>query len=99
MIYLDNSATSFYKPGAVIKAVSSALKNPVNIGRSVSRKAFLYSRKIYNVRELICEFIGGKEAESVIFTNNATTQKSVVNVYKYASISAQKEQKGKRNAQ
>ena len=30
------------------------------------------SSKIYSVREKICEFIGGKEPESIVFTNNAT---------------------------
>lgn len=73
MIYLDNAATSDYKPRSVKKAVSDALSNPVSIGRTTNKKAFLYSRKIYEVRERICLFIGGKEPESVIFTSNATS--------------------------
>ena len=73
VIYLDNSATSDYKPKEVKKAVINALSNPVNVGRTANKKAFLYSRKIYETRERICNFIGGEEPESVIFTNNATT--------------------------
>lgn len=73
MIYLDNSATSDFKPRAVKKAVLNALSNPVNIGRTANKKAFLYSKKIYEARETICDFIGGKEPESIVFTNNATT--------------------------
>lgn len=72
MIYLDNSATSDYKPGEVKKAVLNALSNPVNVGRTANKKAFLYSKKIYETRERICDFIDGEEPESVIFTNNAT---------------------------
>ena len=72
MIYLDNSATSYFKPRAVKKAVLNALSHPVNIGRTSNPKAFLYSKKIYLARETICDFIGGKEPESVVFTNNAT---------------------------
>jgi len=73
VIYLDNSATSDFKPKEVKKAVLNALSNPVNIGRTTNKKAFFYSRKIYEARERICDFIGGEEPESVVFTNNATT--------------------------
>ncbi len=72
MIYLDNSATSDKKPYQVKKAVMEALNNPVNIGRSTGKNAFLYSRKIYEAREEICDLIGGNEPQSVMFTLNAT---------------------------
>ena len=72
MIYLDNSATSDKKPPSVKKAVLKALDSPVNIGRSTNKKAFLYSKKVYAAREEICDLIGGREPESVMFTLNAT---------------------------
>ena len=50
MIYLDNAATSFYKPKCVAEAVVKALYSTGNSGRGNSGEALAASRLIYDTR-------------------------------------------------
>lgn len=73
MIYLDNAATSFPKPRAVINDVNFCLKKYCgNPGRSSHRLSVKAIEEIYAVRELVAEMIGAEGAEHIIFSYNAT---------------------------
>ena len=72
MIYLDNAATSGKKPESVIKAVSGALHNPVNIGRGSGKTAFIAAEKVFLARMKVCELLNIDTPENIVFTNNAT---------------------------
>ncbi len=71
MIYLDNGATSLYKPASVEKAMIRALRNCANPGRGGYAAADRAAREVYN-----CRCIAGKmfdcQPEQVIFTKNCT---------------------------
>lgn len=73
MIYLDNAATSFPKPGAVIREVNRCIKHYCgNPGRSSHNLSLRASEAVYNTRERIANHLGGVEAENIVFTPNAT---------------------------
>ena len=73
MIYLDNAATSFPKPRAVIRDLNFCLKKYCgNPGRSSHKLSIKAIEEIYNTRELIAEMIDAEGAEHIIFTYNAT---------------------------
>ena len=71
--YLDNSATSWPKPPAVIAAISESLTNyggsPGRSGHHFSVKA---SKEVFETRELIASFFNSPSSDRVIFTSNAT---------------------------
>ena len=69
MIYLDNAATSRYKPAQVIYEMEKQLKNSANAGRSGHTSALKAGQKIEETRNYIREYIN---AESVVFTKNCT---------------------------
>lgn len=73
MIYLDNTATSWPKPPAVLKAMVEVLElaggNP---GRSGHRLSIAAARIIYDTREETARFFGITDPLRVIFTGNAT---------------------------
>lgn len=71
MIYLDNAATSRFKPKGVIKAVVQEIKNSANPGRSGHREAIKSLERVYNARETVAKFVGSKNGE-VIFTSSCT---------------------------
>lgn len=72
MIYLDNAATTFPKPQSVANSLVRGIKcfggNPGRSGHLLSLRT---SEKIYNIRENIANFFGGK-TENIIFTSNCT---------------------------
>lgn len=72
MVYLDNAATSFYKPEAVkkqtIKAINTLTANPGRSGHKLSQKVAM---KIFETRELVKDFFGATDY-SLIFTKNCT---------------------------
>ncbi|RRD40672.1 aminotransferase class V-fold PLP-dependent enzyme [Leptotrichia sp. OH3620_COT-345] len=72
MIYLDNAATSYYKPEEVINAVCEAMKTMGNAGRGANDASLSSARKIYETREKICDFFNGESSKQVVFTSNAT---------------------------
>ena len=71
-VYLDNAATSFPKPACVVDAVTSAVKtlggNPGRSSHSLARKT---ADAVFDTREAVADFFGGK-SERVVFTLSAT---------------------------
>ncbi|MBR6779231.1 MAG: aminotransferase class V-fold PLP-dependent enzyme [Clostridia bacterium] len=72
MIYLDNAATSFYKPQIVQDTVKDSLnKYTANPGRSGHDLSYMVAEKVFETREKLKQFFNAKEHE-VIFTKNCT---------------------------
>ena len=72
MIYLDQAATSYPKPAAVIEAVCSALATAGNSGRGVHGMSLAASRLIYQARWELAEFFGASDPSQIAFSANAT---------------------------
>lgn len=73
MIYLDNAATSFPKPPAVIRAMAGTLqKLGANPGRGGHALSLCAGRVVNNCRELLAQAFGAPDAEHVIFTGSCT---------------------------
>ena len=72
MIYLDNAATTLYKPQCVYDAVMHAMKNYGNSGRGYTATSLEASRCIFEARKCLTEFFGGDNTSGLIFTSNAT---------------------------
>ena len=72
MIYLDNAATTLYKPQCVYDAVMHAMKNYGNSGRGYGETSLEASRCIFETRKCLTEFFGGDNVSGLIFTSNAT---------------------------
>lgn len=73
MIYLDNAATSFPKPFAVIEAVNRALSvYGANPGRGGYKMSVDVSVAVFHVREQLNGFFEGYGPETVCFTQNCT---------------------------
>lgn len=71
MIYLDNGATSFHKPGAVYRAVTEAMRTCANPGRGGYEAAMEASRRLYGCREAAAKLFDCVP-EQVVLTNNCT---------------------------
>jgi cysteine desulfurase family protein len=73
MIYLDNAATSFPKPQETFQHLTNFVEkiggNPGRSGHTLSVEA---ARIIFEAREMLTDFIGGKDSERLIFTQNGT---------------------------
>ncbi|MEG2117359.1 MAG: aminotransferase class V-fold PLP-dependent enzyme, partial [Clostridia bacterium] len=72
MIYLDNSATSGFKPSAVIQEVENALRFSANPTRSGHKRALSMGQKVFYVRELVSNLFNFDAPQRVIFTKNCT---------------------------
>lgn len=73
MIYLDNAATTFYKPLEVKQAVNNSMNlYTANAGRGAHKLAQLSAEKIYNVREKALNFFGANNHQC-IFTSGCTS--------------------------
>jgi cysteine desulfurase/selenocysteine lyase len=73
MIYLDNAATSFPKPKETIEALNNFILNiGGNPGRSGHTLSLEAARIIFETREKLTEFVGGRDSERLIFTQNGT---------------------------
>lgn len=73
MIYLDNAASSWPKPAAVMKAMNHVLQEVgANPGRSGHRLSVEAARIIYAVRESIARLFNSTDPLRVIFCPNAT---------------------------
>jgi len=72
-IYLDNSATSWPKPPAVIAAISEYLTNyGGSPGRSGHHFAIKAAKEVFETRELLASLFNAPSSDRVIFTANAT---------------------------
>ena len=73
MLYLDNGATSYPKPEAVIDSYAKYLRE---VGASPSRggyeTAITAGRKVFETRMNISKLFGSSNPERIIFTKNAT---------------------------
>ena len=78
MIYLDNAATGFPKPGWVVQTVAQALRvygaNPGRGGYSLSLAA---GEQVFRVRQLLAREYGA-QPERVIFTSGCTMSMNLV---------------------
>ncbi len=73
MIYLDNAATTYYKPYGVKRAVNDAMNlYTANAGRGGHKLAQLSAQKIYEVREKVLKFFNANEHDC-IFTSGCTS--------------------------
>jgi cysteine desulfurase family protein len=72
-IYLDNAATSYPKPEAVVRAM---VEYSLEVGASPGRGAYAESRRgaglLRRCRERLCELIGGRSPDHVVFTLNCS---------------------------
>ena len=73
MIYLDNAATSFPKPGSVLEAMCdqlcTAAGNPGRSGHTMSVRA---AQRVWQARVAIARLIGAKEPRRIAFALNGT---------------------------
>ena len=72
MIYLDNAATTLYKPRAVEQAVRRAMYGAAGYARGSYAAAGRAGELVYACREQAAALFGVGEPERVIFTLNAT---------------------------
>ncbi|MGM9661918.1 MAG: aminotransferase class V-fold PLP-dependent enzyme [Oscillospiraceae bacterium] len=72
MIYLDNAATTLYKPEAVTQAMVTALQSMGNSGRGAHEGTLQTSRTIYEARSQAAALFGCKRPDHVVFTANST---------------------------
>ncbi|MEW6087279.1 MAG: aminotransferase class V-fold PLP-dependent enzyme [bacterium] len=73
LVYLDNAATSFPKPGQVYRKMDYCMRNVgANPGRSGHRMAIKADEMIYETRETIKKFFNMPGSENIVFTSNAT---------------------------
>lgn len=72
-IYLDNAATSFPKPAAVVRAVQTTLSQVGgNPGRGAYPSALAAGRILLEAREAVAEFFHVPSERNIAFTLNAT---------------------------
>ena len=73
MIYLDNAATSFPKPEAVLRGMDAFVRSSAaNPGRSGHRRAVEAEAMIDDTRRLLAQLFGCPRPERIVFTLNAT---------------------------
>ncbi|MDF2905709.1 MAG: Cysteine desulfurase family protein [Herbinix sp.] len=72
MIYLDNAATSYYKPKSVADAVYQALQGIGNSGRGAHEASLDAGRILLHTRIEIAELFQVGNPSRVVFTSNAT---------------------------
>lgn len=72
MIYLDNAATSFFKPENTIKAIVEYLRCPGNPDRGVNEASVHSSSLLLDARISTAKFFGFDKFTNVIFTSGDT---------------------------
>lgn len=73
MIYLDNAATTNYKPQSVIDAVNDCIVNySFNPNRSGNKQAIILQQKIFDARRKISLLANNDSANNVVFTSGCT---------------------------
>lgn len=73
MIYLDNSATSKYKPKCVIDSMVYELTHSANAGRGAHAQAIATAQRIFDTRQYLLSALGGSGQHSLIFTSGCTS--------------------------
>lgn len=73
MIYLDNAATTFPKPGTVIDEVARCLREYCgNPGRGTHGLSLRAAERIFETREALADFFGLADPTHVVFCKNTT---------------------------
>ena len=72
MIYLDNAATSRFKPKCVLDALIFDVTHSANSGRAGHDEAIDKSIRIHKCREYLLSVFGTSDEYSLIFTKNCT---------------------------
>lgn len=73
MIYLDNAATSNYKPKCVVDAVNECItKYPYNPNRSGSKQALELQQMLYEARQKLALLYNNDSENHVVFTSGCT---------------------------
>ncbi len=73
MIYLDNGATSFPKPGGMIEVMDDCMMNYCgNPGRSGHRMSMKTGEMVYRARKQVAALFHIKDPSRLIFTGNTT---------------------------
>ena len=79
LIYLDNAATVFPKPEAVLRqAMDTYCSQGVSPGRGGYDLAMMAQEMVWDVREHLCRFFGSNDPERVIFASNASDALNLV---------------------
>ena len=71
MIYLDNAATSAYKPDSVLRSLYHSVRHSVNPTRSTYRAVEGTANMIYQCRKIIAEYFSAPDYE-VAFSSGCT---------------------------
>ena len=72
MIYLDNAATTLYKPPEVGQAMLDALQTAGNPGRGAHAPTLHASRIVYETREALARLFHAEGPACIAFASNAT---------------------------
>ena len=72
MIYLDNAATSRFKPRCMTETMIKELNCSSNPGRGGHKDAINAAEKIFGARSLIKKLVGASERYEVIFSSGCT---------------------------
>ncbi len=72
MIYLDNAATSRFKPKCAIDALLFDVSHSANSGRAGHDEAVDKSIRIQKCRDYLLSMLGASEEYSLVFTKNCT---------------------------
>lgn len=73
MIYLDNGATSFPKPGIMVAAMEECMtKYCGNPGRSGHDMSMMTGEAVYRARKQVAEVFNIADGERLVFTKNTT---------------------------
>lgn len=71
-VYLDNAATSHPKPEAVYSAVNDVLRGGGSANRAGHDRGMGATRRLFEVREALADFLGAPDSSRVVFTANGT---------------------------
>ncbi len=77
MIYLDNAATTYPKPPAVLRAVSGSV-SAANPGRGGHDLALRAAESVYKCRVKTAKFLGLSDPRNIIFTSGCTMSVNMV---------------------
>ncbi|MCC7479134.1 aminotransferase class V-fold PLP-dependent enzyme [bacterium] len=72
LVYLDNAATSFPKPEAVLSAVREAMGHSLTVQRSNHSAPFRADEVLRRCRVKLTRFLGAQYPEEIVYTYSAT---------------------------
>ena len=78
MIYLDNAATSYYKPKSVLDSVVYAIEHGGNAFRGVNKTSLKSGEEIFEARNTVANFFNASDSANVVWTSNITMSLNTV---------------------